>query len=85
MFGKTVAVEFVDELENSGEFYPKESLIKVLKDKDKGQVQLHLLHEFVHAVCHRTGLTQAIPSELEEVVCEVISHAFHENFSLRRK
>lgn len=85
VFGKTIAVEFVSDLENAGEFYAEKSLIKVLKEKDKDKEQLHLLHEFVHAICHRTGLTQAIPHELEEVICEVISHAFWENFKLTRK
>lgn len=85
VFGKTVAIEVVEDLEDAGQFCSRQSLIKVLKEKDKGQQQLHLLHEFVHAICYRTGLTQAISSELEEVVCEVISHAFYENFKLTRK
>lgn len=85
VFGKTIVVEVVSELDNAGEFCAEKSLIKVLREKNKDEQMLHLLHEFVHAVCHRTGLTQAIPSELEEVVCEVMSHAFYENFKMTRK
>lgn len=83
--GRWIDVRYVSGLENSGEYHSAEKLIKICKTQSKELQRLALLHEFVHAVCDRCGITQAIPTELEEVICEAISHAFHENFNLRRK
>lgn len=85
VFGATVAIEFVKELENAGEYCPNDRLIKICRDKNKDKEKLALLHEMVHAICDRCGISQAIPNELEEILCENISHAFFENFYLRRK
>lgn len=56
-----------------GECKNSQALIEIDSDQS-GSVLLHtLLHEYFHAVLHRTGVTQAIPSELEEVICETFA------------
>lgn len=44
-----------------------------------------LIHECVHAVFHRSGVTQALSNELEEVICENIATMIIENFDLKLK
>lgn len=44
-----------------------------------------LIHEMTHAVFHRSGVTQALSNELEEVICENIATMIIENFDLKLK
>ncbi len=44
-----------------------------------------LIHEMVHAVFARSGVTQAISNELEEIICENIATMITENFDLKFK
>ena len=39
-----------------------------------------LIHELMHGLFYETGVTQAIPLELEEVLCENISNQMWDTF-----
>lgn len=65
-------------------FFDKEKSIIYLSAKDKN-TEATFLHELIHAVCHRVGVTQAIDDSVEEVIAESISVAVAELFDLRFK
>lgn len=45
-----------------------------------------LIHEVIHAVFHRAGLSQAkISASVQEIICEQIATTIFENFSLGPK
>lgn len=45
-----------------------------------------LIHEIVHAAWFRSGIYQTkLSHDVEEIVCEVLSVVFNENFSLKLK
>lgn len=44
-----------------------------------------LIHEIIHAVLHRNGITQKLSEPIEEVICESIANCIVDNFELKVK
>lgn len=44
-----------------------------------------LIHEIIHAVLHRNGITQKLSEPIEEVICESIANCIVDNFELKNK
>ena len=44
-----------------------------------------MLHEFVHAVIHESSVNQAIPIQLEEIICDQIAKCLCQNFTIYPK
>lgn len=68
-----------------GFYDPVKQLIVVDETMDKAMKNETLVHEFVHALSSRLSWRQAIPKELEEVMCDQIAKAFVENFDIKLK
>ena len=64
---------------------PDTSTIVIDKNDKNAILQSTFLHEIGHAIFHRVGLNQTIPSEVEEIIVENISNWITENFRLVQK
>lgn len=65
-------------------------------DSEKSEIAIHsglkgqkrtstILHEEIHAILHRVGLTAGLNSIVEEQICESIAVWLSENYTLRSK
>lgn len=85
IFGQVVPVFIVPLEKAGGYYYPTEKKIEIdssLPDQDFPRA---LLHEIFHATFDRVSFSQAIPSELEEVLVDTLSKVVVENFTLKQK
>ena len=89
VFGQKIRLIVKSGLIESGAralFLPGESKILIdstLKGEDYMQT---ILHEIVHSVIHRVGINQSgVTDGIEEILCESISTALVENFSIKHK
>lgn len=64
-----------------GWFDPSDRTIHMLEHEAKEGFEKTLAHEGAHAVMCRVGLDQVIPGELQELLCEAMSHFVTENYS----
>lgn len=62
-----------------GEYKSKRIYIK------KGEGMATLIHEFVHAHCDRSGITQALDDGTEEILCSTLELTLLENFDVKIK
>ena len=88
IFGKKVPVKVIDGLMESGIaglFKPQTEEIYIAKKQTKDDAVHTLLHEIGHAVIQRTGIKQAIPHEIEEVIVENMATVIIENFTISLK
>lgn len=87
IFGKCVPVFKLDILStqgNLGLFDPTEFKIILDPTLEGVEEQATELHELIHAVAERCGLTRtSIHDDLWEAICENISRAIVENYELK--
>ena len=84
ILGKKYKVYKVDRTqmtEEAGICFPEDGVIFLRDDKPDSMIRT-LIHETVHATAHRSGWTQSISTELEEVICESISTVMFENIDI---
>lgn len=64
-----------------GLYIPEKSLIYVSKDESPQEQLIIAMHEILHALIHRCGLSQtSLTHDNEEIICEVFSNFIIENF-----
>lgn len=82
IFGKTYKIEYRDltEEHNFGYISHTHSMIIIDKNLKGAERELTIMHEFLHGVLTRVGVSQPLSSELEEVIVESISTFLVENF-----
>lgn len=83
IFGKSVPILKLDLDGNLGLFDPHAFTISLDKSLEGTELLATELHEVIHAVGERTGLTRtSIHVDLWEVICENISRAIVENYEV---
>lgn len=85
IFGQEVSVEYSDRVidEHNANYIDGKILIHPrCKEKELARV---FLHEVLHAICERTSISQAVSTDSEEMICDLISKALVENFHIRFK
>ena len=45
-------------------------------------IQATFIHEMIHAISKRVGLSQSIDRDIEEIICESIANCITDNFTL---
>lgn len=87
VFGHRYRIKLQKDLIENGlhGFCDKRKKIIVLDSKLNAETIHTLVHELIHAVCGRTGLSQAISGETEEIIAENIASVICENFELKFK
>lgn len=85
IFGQDISVEFSDKVSDlhNGNYVDEKILIH--PKCPKKELTRVFIHEFLHAVCERTSISQGIPSETEEIIVDALSKAIEENFYIRFK
>lgn len=86
IFGKSVPILKLDLEGNLGLFDPKDFTISLDNSLDEDPIELMAteLHELIHAVAERTGLTRtSIHADVWETICENISRAIVENYEVK--
>ena len=85
VFGQIIPVlkEPLDEYDGMYCSDKKTILIKdTLKDD---QYLITLIHEFIHSVFDRVGITHQLSDDLEEIICHCLSESLLENYDIRTK
>jgi hypothetical protein len=83
ILGKVVPIRFSDEVpDNENANFINDEILIHPKCK-KSELARVLTHEFLHAVFERGSISQAISSETEEMIVDLIAKAITENFHLR--
>lgn len=88
ILGMKVKVKYADlNKENlCGKYVYDEKTIYINSTLNKELQKVTLLHEFLHAVFDRAGLTQAkITSDAQEIICDQFAKALTENFKVTKK
>lgn len=66
-----------------GIYYALESKIELDKSLNKDEKLRALLHEMVHAVCARLGLSSTgVSSDVEEILCEGVANVIADNINV---
>lgn len=82
---KVIVGEINEHLGYDG-FYDPESKTIAISDKLKGDDLTSVtIHESIHAIADRLGWRQWLTREMEEMLCEQISVALAENFTMKLK
>lgn len=82
---KVIIGEINEHLGYAG-FYDPESKTIALSSKLKGDdLTSTFTHEVIHAIADRLGWRQWLTREMEEMLCEQISVALAENFTMKLK
>lgn len=86
VLGQEVKIEYVDlgVSSNYGEYHDDCSTILIDKNLSEDIMMQTLLHEVVHVVCARLGISgqSEFPALVEEVLAETFSKAIIQNFRL---
>lgn len=85
IFGEKVDIEYSDQVPDSDNANYIEGNILIHPECPKKELARVFLHEFLHAVCNRTSISQGISGDAEEMIVDIISKALTENFYLRFK
>lgn len=88
ILGMKVKVKYSDlNKENlCGKYVYDEKTIYVNSTLNRETQHVTLIHEFLHAVFDRAGLTQAkITSDAQEIICDQFAKALTENFKVIKK
>ena len=82
---KVIIGEINEQLGYDG-FYDPVSKTIAISDKLKGDdLTACLAHELIHSIADRLGWRQWLTREMEEMLCEQISVALAENFTMKLK
>lgn len=71
-------VDKVDEEESAGETYAHHRVIKIANEMDTKRRWSTLLHEYIHASLHVTGLDAVISDELNEVIAQSLEFSLEQ-------
>lgn len=86
IFGQEIKVEFSDKVpETDNANYDLDGKILIHPKCPQKELARVFVHEFLHAVCHRTSISQGISDDAEEMIVDLMSKAITENFFLRWK
>lgn len=80
IFGETYKIEYKKNLGNDGVCHKDTKLIEIDDSLTGLEFKKTLIHEYIHAVCSRLGISQAIGSEVEEVIAESFSNFFNDHW-----
>lgn len=80
--GKTYKIEYKDIRHEAafGMTDNRKTLITIEKTLTGKELEQTMLHEFFHGVLSRTGASQALPNELEEIVVDSIATFLVDHF-----
>ena len=83
--GQRYKIKYVDTLQDDYGIYvgscdKKRKVISILKGQTEKETALAILHEVGHAIIHETGIDQALPDHLEEIIVENFSTAYYKIF-----
>lgn len=85
VFGQEGKVEFSDNVPDDRNAEYHCGTISIHPECPRRELARVFLHEFLHMVCDRTSVSQAIDLPTEEMICDLFSKAITENFYLRFK
>ena len=85
IFGKPYLIKMINNLDSVGLCDFDNSIIYVRANQSPEQIFITLLHEINHAIQYRTGLYQALPIQIQEVISENFSVAYREIFNMNFK
>ena len=87
IFGQEMGVEFSDKVPetDNANYDLEEGKILIHPQCPQKELARVFVHEFLHAVCHRTSISQGISEDAEEMIVDLMSKALTENFFLRWK
>lgn len=68
-----------------GQYNPQNKTIQLESDQSNDELCKSLIHESIHAMAHRTGISQSISRELEEIFAESVSNLIFDNFNVQLK
>lgn len=88
VLGKKIKVIFRDMTEEAicGHYLYMDNIIEVNTAMNRETQEVTLIHELVHAVMYRSGVTNTkISSDTEEVICDQVAKVITENFKLVKK
>jgi len=70
ILGKSYKISYLELEEDDGLCKNKESEIDIDKNLEGIELVHTLLHEYFHGVLFRTGVTQVLSDDIEEVICD---------------
>lgn len=85
IFGQDVDVSYSDKVidtHNANYIDGKTLIHPKCPNKELARV---FMHEFLHAVCARTSISQGVSEDAEEMIVDLMSKALTENFHIRFK
>lgn len=85
VFGKLIQIIHVDMEESMGEYDSQTLTIKIKKGLQISDEISTDLHEFLHAVFDRIGVSAIISNDLEEIIAHCVSEALCENYDIEPK
>lgn len=89
VFGSKVAVLQVKNLSFTqgilGQYDPQTNKIIIDSEQGNDEKTKTIIHEAVHALLKRVGVTQTMSQEIEEVICVGVENLIFENFRLQLK
>ena len=84
IFGYKIKLKVPSSDQDAGEYDPENKTIGVERDTEGEEIEITLVHEMFHALCHRMSLIDAgICGAVEEMLANLIGKMVGENFELK--